>query len=77
LAHIEATLELLEPEEKQDVAVINLSAYELDKVNIREVIHDHYNAEIIDDHIFIKVSSILPYTFTVYHSLISPLIYIV
>ena len=50
------------PEKKEDVAMISLSAYKLDNINIREAIHERYDAEIIGKDLFIKVSFIIAYT---------------
>ncbi|RGB29280.1 hypothetical protein C1646_672559 [Rhizophagus diaphanus] len=57
LTYIEESLKKLTPEEKQDVVTIDLSAYKLDNVVVRETIHDSYNAEIIGEHMFIKYDS--------------------
>jgi hypothetical protein len=42
--------------------MIDLSAYDLDNVNICKMIHVKYNAEIIGEHMLIKVSFILAFT---------------
>ncbi|RHZ69446.1 hypothetical protein Glove_283g165 [Diversispora epigaea] len=41
-------------EKKEDIVKVSLSAYKLDNINIREAIHERYNAEIIGKDLFIK-----------------------
>ncbi|CAG8544301.1 4589_t:CDS:2 [Diversispora eburnea] len=41
-------------EKKEDIVKVSLSAYNLDNINIREAIHERYNAEIIGKDLFIK-----------------------
>ncbi|CAG8438978.1 4366_t:CDS:2 [Diversispora eburnea] len=53
-AYIDKSLESLMPEKKEDVVKVSLSAYKLDDVNIREAIHERYDAEIIGKDLFIK-----------------------
>lgn len=47
----------------QDVVMIDLSAYDLDNDDVREMIHVKYEAEIIGKNMFIKVSFILYYMY--------------
>ncbi|CAG8786431.1 4825_t:CDS:2, partial [Acaulospora morrowiae] len=54
LKYIEESLESLTLERKQDIVEISLSAYELDSVDVREAIHEKYDAEIIGKNMFIK-----------------------
>ncbi|RHZ63513.1 hypothetical protein Glove_329g74 [Diversispora epigaea] len=53
-AYIDKSLESLMPEKKEDVVKVSLSAYKLDNINIREAIHERYDAEIIGKDLFIK-----------------------
>ncbi|RHZ49091.1 hypothetical protein Glove_530g1 [Diversispora epigaea] len=50
--YIDKSLEL--PEKKKDVVKVGLSAYKLDNINIREAMHERYDAEIIGKDLFIK-----------------------
>ncbi|RHZ89309.1 hypothetical protein Glove_16g161 [Diversispora epigaea] len=52
--YIDKSLESLMPEKKEDVVKVSLSAYKLDNINIREAIHEIYDAEIIGKDLFIK-----------------------
>ncbi|CAG8655811.1 3162_t:CDS:2, partial [Diversispora eburnea] len=52
--YIDKSLESLMPEQKEDVVKVNLSTYKLDNINIREAIHERYDAEIIGKDLFIK-----------------------
>ncbi|CAG8514942.1 8710_t:CDS:2 [Diversispora eburnea] len=52
--YIDTSLESLTPEQKEDVVKVSLSTYKLDNVNVREAIHERYDAEIIGKDLFIK-----------------------
>ncbi|PKY17853.1 hypothetical protein RhiirB3_469343 [Rhizophagus irregularis] len=63
LTYIEESLKNLKKnemqDEMQDVVMIDLSAYDLDNDDVREMIHVKYEAEIIGKNMFIKYDGIL------------------
>ncbi|RGB30056.1 hypothetical protein C1646_818132 [Rhizophagus diaphanus] len=58
LQGLEESLKILKQNEMQDVVMIDLSAYDLDNDDVREMIHVKYEAEIIGKNMFIKYDGI-------------------